>query len=737
MRPSYHQQLLDTATDVLRTALPSQTGFTPTRLIRDGVPGTKLNHVPVQESVAAAAAAVTMKLAPPTTQIYATVGDHRSQSSTGGGAATRRKSASFGGGSAESALMDLQDSDARAVRAIHDAAMELANTHGSLRTAVTNLERIARQHEGDIDALQAAQGELSRELNRFSSILNASMINKMFAKLVRSARVGQRQLAHDMLARASGRFLQLYFSKWYRRVMVLKALSCLGRNNAMVLSRRLFRRWLVIGRTRRKATLRRIRVNAFRQLAIHSFRRWLSLVQLRWSLRATSEHLSQSTVLQMRKRSFRRWQGFIVMRREKRIKERLGRSLQLASSKALLQHKWKLWEKFVARRRRVRHHARIAGQAAKGPEQLLAGRYFLSWLHRLSLKKKMKSMLWNLETKNTLVSLGSRYFKKWEQNRLIRWVNRQVRLQILEVTQRADEATASAARAAEVVAALLAHQKVIEEQVLRLTEHKVSRELLRPEAFCLAPNKEPEPEIVVVREVSSEQPQRRAVSPIGPHQHQTGRHSPVRPKYPTQQTGSPDVQRRELPPYDITQPKRRLNTSAERYGVLQLSSSAGGGTSPPADSPPREPSFPSHHLAGHESSSSHHSSWNLSRAVVESASQRAVVEEKLNSSKWVHADSQLRFDALFTYGGRGQEMAAPKPIPALTQQVTSRRKGELTDASSRSVSAGSRQQVAPPQLSMKEIAAVYSGITTAPKKISEQQADVVSPTPARRRNLPA
>jgi hypothetical protein len=665
--------LLQEASDVLRTAVPSQTAFTPTRLVREGEPwiagGSRRRRTSAsaQEGIASAAAAAAYELAPPTTQIYSNANFERRQnnsflsfSTTLHQKSLRPKKRTFL--PSEDFVDDGEDhreqlsavasgstqhvtSDARAVRAIHDAAMELANTHGSLRTAVTNLERIARQHECDIDAIQQSQAELSMQLERFSSVLNATMINRMFAKLVRSARVGQQQIAQGMFLRAKDKFLRLFFIKWYRRMIFSQTLKFLEKTNAMVLGKRFFRGWVQIGKVHRKSSLRRIRVNAFRQLALQAFRRWGVLTQFRSALRVKTGQLSSSTVFIMSKRAYRKWAEFVFVAKRRKLKHRASCLLLAATARGLIGLRWRSWEKLVLKRRQRRRDARTAARAARGAECIIAGAYWTKWLNAARTRRKISTLLWHLEQRNTLHGTASRYFKLWKQHRLRQWVARQVRANLQHLVEKAEEATAAAARAAETVAQLMTHQAALESHLLSLTEKKVSRELLKPEVFVLAG----EVQARNPSQAPSTTPAYVIVSGANPSQRsQSAGSSPkesASSKFPRQKTGSPEFSRRELPPYDVSPPKRPMVASqgAAEPGI-------GRAPSPPQDSPPQQ------------------QNWVLSSAVAESETQRASVDHH-DLSKWRNAEAHLRFDALVLLQQATGAAAAPspRPMPILNQ----------------------------------------------------------------------
>lgn len=420
---------------------------------------------------------------------------------------------------AEPSSVSLDDEDLEIMKSLHTAAVGLASGQSGVREATKRLMIVCREQQEEIDALARKQSEATVTTSQFVSTCHeleercrttalrvegcATQVNRIeldvssalaeskaslrrvLSRVIKTTLMANTQAASVLSSSTHRQLLQRYWLSWATFQSRHKIAHMLLMRTTRGSMHIIFHSWSRLFVQKRRELRKRhelLTSKTQQRIAAQVLSKWRGFIARRASQRRACEALITSTTRGSRQVSFSKWRRFTVQAQKQDVLFNGLATLLYGCERGHARWRLTVWLRFHQYCKVQRRNYRLSSLLASNTEKSFRSFVFRSWMRaalQLSARKHLSSTM-AVSTRKFFVL---RFFKRWEEHRRERWMDRRILARVAPIQVSLDLALATAARNGELVSELLERQIALEAQLLQLAATKVSIRQLRPEAF--------------------------------------------------------------------------------------------------------------------------------------------------------------------------------------------------------------------------------------------------------------
>lgn len=415
--------------------------------------------------------------------------------------------------------VSLDEDDVEIMKSLHTAAVGLASGQSGVREATKRLMIVCREQQEEIDALARKQSEsgvttsefvakcheledrcrttslrvenCATQVNRIelevsdALMESRSSMRRILTRIIKTTLLANSQAAVALSAASNRTLLKRYWGSWLKRGVGQKVAHQLLQKTLRGTMLVAFRGWSSTFLRRRRELHKRHKLltsKTFKGVAAASMSKWLAYVQRKKSQRSAGESLLRSTVAGTQRLVLYKWRRFVAVTQQREALYSSLASLLYGCERSHARWRLAVWFRSHQRSKMQRKNVRLSSLLASNTERSFRSFVFRSWM-RFALESSAKKHLAGKMAVNTRKYFVLRFYKRWEEFRRDRWIDRKIIARVAPLQASLDLAIATAARNGEIVHELLERQIALEAQLLQVGATKVSIRQLRPEAF--------------------------------------------------------------------------------------------------------------------------------------------------------------------------------------------------------------------------------------------------------------
>jgi hypothetical protein len=419
---------------------------------------------------------------------------------------------------AESSV-SLDDEDVEIMKSLHNAAVGLASGQSGVREATKRLMIVCREQQEEIDALARKQSEAgvttsqfvstcleleercrttalrvencSTQINRIELDVSDALaeskasLRRVLSRVVKTTLMANAQAAATLSSSTHRQLLQRYWAPWAKFCATRGIVQVLLRKTTRGTMQVIFSLWSRLFLQKRRDLRKRhdlLHSKTQQNLGTQILSKWRGFVVKKVSQRRACETLLMSTTRGSRQMVFMKWRRYVAFSQKQEVLFNGLATLLYGCERAHARWRLAVWMRFHHYRKVQRRNYRLSSLLASNTEKSYRSFVFRGWM-RATLESSARKHLASTMAVSTRKFFVLRFFKRWEEHRRVKWVDRRIVARVAPLQASLDLALATAARNGALVSELLERQIALEAQILQLSAMKVSIRQLRPEAF--------------------------------------------------------------------------------------------------------------------------------------------------------------------------------------------------------------------------------------------------------------